>query len=662
MYSVSNDYLTALHSAVQNGYISGTVGGVAFTPDDVLLGSASISNKCADGSDITLGAVNIGVLKITFINKNLLPRGTWEGQEIVIYWNQLISQDPDTYEQVPCGVYIVKEANHSAEGVVITSYDRMSKLDKAVPFTTLSGSIYSIVKLIADDCGVTLGDTRTYIDGLPNGGETFSLYPDNDIKTYRDLLFWTAQTCGTFATFDRGGNLVLRQFGAAPVMTIGADERIKGGSFSDFKTFYTGLSVVDIANGETKYIHDFPDNGLTMNLGSNPFLQYGLVETLNRERHAILGALSDFNYTPFSTSMLGNPIFDLGDVITFTDGIAGTHSTCCVMSFNYIFNRVFNVSGFGKNPATLGAQSKTDKNISGLSRQNQSNETTYISYTNADPLEIRQGFKDNVGDIPANPVKILLATFNITTIRETNVEIDFKMSTWNFKPTINGQSNAFFYLVASFWGVVYELDGEEIGKTLNTSMSPMKEGDVRSNTYWIELFSNLMETQKRVQMTFEDHKTITKLPANSSKTLNIYGYFVDSFTRYDLTIPAPSSIVNGHYNFDAGSINIVVKGQGLAKQPTWDGYLQFADELVKVSIGYMETDDIQESVTVSLITPVIIDGLSDDIQEAEIDGVDIVDIDESLDIQFTRLTFNLVTEDGEYNIVTEDEDYNLITE
>ena len=84
MYSVSNDYLTAIHGAVQSGHISGMIGAVAFTASDVLLGSASISNQCADSTDVKLGAVFVGTLKITFCNRNLVPRGSWEDRKSVV--------------------------------------------------------------------------------------------------------------------------------------------------------------------------------------------------------------------------------------------------------------------------------------------------------------------------------------------------------------------------------------------------------------------------------------------------------------------------------------------------------------------------------------------------------------------------------------------------
>lgn len=663
MYSVSNDYLAAIHNAVQSGHISGLIGAVAFTASDVLLGSASISNQCADSTDVKLGAVYIGTLKITFANRNLVPRGSWEGKTITVYWNQLIDDEsePKVYETIPCGKFIIAEANHAAEGVVITAYDNMSRFDKELQFTTTSGSPYNLAKSFCQTCNVGLGMTKAQIEALPNGTETLSLYPDNDCKTYRDVISWLAMTLGSFATINRSGDLVFRTYDNTPLISFSASERIAGGNFSDFKSYFTQITVQDLAEG-TSYTEKMPDNtGLSMDLGSNPFMQYGLTATKRDIRLAILGSLTGLKYTPFTTSLLGNPAFDLGDCIEFTGGIAGTSVKCCVMSYTYTFNRVFNVSGFGKNPATFGAQSKTDKAVTQNSKSSASNEFQFIKYTNADPFEINQGFKDTVGTIPANPVKELLAELTISTIKETDVEIDFKMSTWDFKPTISEQSSAFFYFIASFWGVVYELDGEEIGKTLDTSMSPVMATNIRSNTYWIELFSNLAGTQKRVQMTFQDHKTILKVPANSTKVLKVYGYFVDSFSRYDLTIPAPSTITNGHYKFDTGSVEIVVKGQGLAKEERWNGLVILSDVIGLHTIAGYGFDNLTESAVATIIDNLVTQ-CTDQMDEEQFNALIPETISEALSIYLTAITFNLVTEGGEYNIVTEDEGYNLVTE
>ena len=50
-------------------------------------------------------------------------------------------------------------------------------------------------------------------------------------------------------------------------------------SFSDFITRYTAVSSTNMKTETAEYYHLDPDDGLTMNLGVNPLLQFGLKET-----------------------------------------------------------------------------------------------------------------------------------------------------------------------------------------------------------------------------------------------------------------------------------------------------------------------------------------------------------------------------------------------
>ena len=50
-------------------------------------------------------------------------------------------------------------------------------------------------------------------------------------------------------------------------------------------------------------------NGLTMNLGVNPLLQFGLEETRRQLCTNILNDLAVVNYVPFDSDTIGNPAF-----------------------------------------------------------------------------------------------------------------------------------------------------------------------------------------------------------------------------------------------------------------------------------------------------------------------------------------------------------------
>ena len=57
------------------------------------------------------------------------------------------------------------------------------------------GNAYAFLALCCKACGVGLAHTQAEIEAMPNGAELLSVYTENDIETYRDVLV----LCGTGA-------------------------------------------------------------------------------------------------------------------------------------------------------------------------------------------------------------------------------------------------------------------------------------------------------------------------------------------------------------------------------------------------------------------------------------------------------------------------------
>ena len=66
MYSVSENYITKMFSRGTRRRLSGTIGSVAFTGDDVVKGSFAVSAKATEKSDTKIGGVYLGQLEMTF--------------------------------------------------------------------------------------------------------------------------------------------------------------------------------------------------------------------------------------------------------------------------------------------------------------------------------------------------------------------------------------------------------------------------------------------------------------------------------------------------------------------------------------------------------------------------------------------------------------------
>lgn len=389
MYEVSAAYIAKLKSAsVKQRRIRGFVDNIPFTENDILAGSFQYSDIAVNSADIKLGGVFVSTLRLTFWKgyTSQFGRGTWRGRTITASVGLLVDQENDTWEDVPLKPYTIDEANHSEIGIDVTAYDAMSKADIPLNFTTTTGTMYSILSMGCSICGITLGMTEAEVEALPNGAYTLGLHPENDCETWRDIISWLAITAGGFACINRSGALEIRTWKSEPDLEIGIDDRFAGGTWSDFETYYTALRAQNV-DGTVSYIAMPQDDGLTMDIGTDPFIQYGTEEAKDAMRQNILQAIQALRYVPFSSTSLIDPALDLGDVISFSQGIANG-ATGCVMRLDFSYSKGATTKGYGKNPSLNGARSKADKAIAAAAGKNKSNELTYYTFTNAEAKTI----------------------------------------------------------------------------------------------------------------------------------------------------------------------------------------------------------------------------------------------------------------------------------
>ena len=460
MYPVSNAYKAAMRNRVQRFKIRGLVGEVPFSEVNILSGSLSITNQCSGSDNIEIGQVYIGELNCTFLNLPI-DRNNWYGKEININFGQCLGGE--NYEYIPLGVFIVNEASYTESGVVVKAYDHMAKLDKSCSSLSTGANPYNLVKTICDECGLTLETSESAFAHFPNGNVTLALYTENDISTYRDAISWIAQTCGCFVTASRTGGIIFRNYGGEPVDTIDDEHRFTGCSFSDFSTRYTGLSIVEIEKQATKYYSVSPDNGLTYNLGSNPYLQNEISHSLSSMRQAVLNKLAQIDYVPFKATCIGNPAYDLGDVLVFTRGIADAEKQSVITKYTWTYGQSYVMEGVGKNPALATGRSKTDKNISGLINQTAGSDLfRCIVLRNGSAVNIGDGEKQSVlfahyllaspSHVRFNFEILLTVTANETSEKLSQVTLDDGVLTLTPAPTQN------FVTVKA----IYKSDGEEI--------------------------------------------------------------------------------------------------------------------------------------------------------------------------------------------------------
>lgn len=542
MYSVSNKYKQDMKEPVARFTLRGTIGNKAFNEENIAGGSFSITNQCVDNDEILLGAAYIGELQATFQFVDI-DRYEWVGKVIAPIHVRIF---PDgTSEEVPLGVFTIAEATWSADGVSVIAYDNMTKLDKVAQFDATTGTAYGILRNICTSCGLELAMTQAQVEALPNGSELIGLWAENDIETFRDMISWLAQTLASIVLVDRQGRIYLKTYGMTVVDEVGEENRFLDATFSDFESKYSGVSVVDIQKKQTRYYGTTEqDIYLTYNLGSNPFMQFGVQSTRDRMARAILDSLAATAYVPFSVTMLGDPAYDLGDVITLSGGMGDDTKHFVIQRFSYNLHNNYTAEGVGKNPDVANAKSKTDKQIAGLLNNTNQNVIQYYFFNNSEEIIIQDGGTRNIVDLRFASLKATTVMFEAEVLLEADTTVT---------------------------GIEYN---DLIGTV----------------TYYI----NSTEVAERHPVeTWVDGEHILHLQYH----LNIGDA---QLTRFVATLTA----AGGEITIPINGVEAVISGQGLVASDSWDGYIDLEDTVSEITLnGISVEDNILDSVSTSTDVP-----------------------------------------------------------
>lgn len=606
MYQVSEAYRTKMLDEVQTHRLIGKLNEtINFSDSDVI--GVSLKNQCSD-KKVSLGSVNIGVLKLTFL-KNLLDRGDYLGKEIDISDGLLINNsDPENpvYEDIPVGVFYIGEAVWTAADMInVTAYDCLSKLDTPISLDQTTGSVYSFCSYIALQTGTTFGMTEQECLLLPNGGEIISPYEENNMETWRDLLSAIATFIGGFAYADRDGSWKLKTFSSDPVLTIPRDRRIRGSKFSDFVSAFDTISFVDIQSETLRVYGDRLK--LTMNLGMNPFLQYGTVGAISRRAENILNAVKNINYTPYDVSGLpGFIALDLADVISFTDDYSESTSLGAVMNLLWTYNKTVRIQCFGENPNLRNAQSKNDKDISGLINNSTKNEISYFNFA-------------NIGELTIGPEEeVSIAELRFTSSQRTTVKI---MHEFIFDMLAD-------LAEAGSYELHYYLDDELLPYKPYERIGGLQGAAAGETELSIckDFFYILNDVEPNIR-----HKWEVKILTHGISETTI-------------------GVDHAH---------ITVEGQRLYGEDYFDGFIEAEDNLTLIPFGYLALRDITETVNVNVGIPNEAIQVTDQITMYSFSSMQIKPMTESVQI-FMEGGFYIATEDGKY--LTTEDDVRMITE
>lgn len=607
MYQISDEYRAKMLDQVQTHRLKGTLNGnISFTDSDVI--GVSYKNQCSD-KKVNVGSVYVGVLKLTFL-QDFLNRGSYDKKTITIsdgMYLGLDENDDPVWEDIPVGTFYIADAVWTAENMIsITAYDCLSLMDKTLEIDTSAGTVYSFCKYIETKTGATFGMTQEECAVLPNGTEMISVYEDNDLETYRDLLSALAQMVGGFAYADKDGTWKLRTFGNTSEVDIPKNRRMSGAKYSDYTTLYDAVSYVEKATGMLRVVGDA--TGIIMKLGANPFLQYGSANAIERRALNIVNAIKQMIYTPYSAGLL--PAFvalDLGDVISFESDYAEETTSGAVMVLAWTYNKSLKVQCYGDNPAIQSAQSKTDKDLSGLMRETVNNEVTYFTYSNVEAITIE----------PEQEVSVAHLAFTSaqTTTVKINHEFIFDMLS---DLALDGSYEIRYYLDEQL--ISYK-PYERVG-----AISQLTSGDLTDVSICRDFFYILKNVEPNNRHTWD---------------VRIISHNIDSMT------------------IDADHARVVIEGQRLYGEEYWGGFLEAKDYLTIIPFGALGFVSMSDSASVDLFTN-LDKSVTETFDLEMLSGLSVLSMSDNVTV--TKIGgFYFATEDGNY-ITMENTDNAIITE
>ena len=577
MYPVSDKFMEAVQKNTRTFYWTGSITTKTnqtyeFGNDDIVKGSGYINRQCCGNTEIELGTVYAAEMGISLYLD--IDRYTLEEAEIRLSFH-LVYED-ETEEEVPMGVFYVAEANRCIKTLELKAYDGMLNLDKNFSKGLSSAYPYEFLSLLSKACHIELAQTKEEIEAMPNGTELLGIYQDNDIESWRDFLYYLAQTLGCFAIIDRFGRLNLSAYGNTAVMAVDIRHRFSS-SFSDFVTRYTAVSSTNKRTEKAEYYAKSPDDGLTMNLGVNPLLQFGLEETRKRIINAILDVITSVEYVPFDSDTIGNPALDLGDVLRFTGGHADETKQSAITSIYTKINGKQTVKCVGKNPRLAAAKSKNDKNITGLI--NSIGETKLSIYTFANALAL---------DVGAEKLSIINMEF--ASGDETNAEFHAQAI---LQVESNPDTRTLTAETTIDLGTTTDDNGTTVEnkKVISFPLSWEEDGKTELSVFYVLDGHEVEEFHPKESWLSGKHLLTLYYP--------IMGLTANQLHTFEVLI----SMKNGAGHIEAQNIMATITGQGLGVQERWDGKITVEETMKKLLLSSMPTYTLQDVVMVHFLSP-----------------------------------------------------------
>ena len=306
------------------------------TDDDLVASSVKITKKSVSGASFDIGECYVDSTTFT-INKNINNYKSLTGAKVTIRI-KVNNTELNLSESVLLGTFRILQDGIKRTNTLlqVTADSYISKFDKSRKRATFTGDLYDLITDSCSKCKVTFGMSESAFRALsPNVAKTYEIKKDSSLKTHRDVIMYVAQLIGGFATTTPSGELIFKNYTSMNDICNVNDNVIVNYSIGDEVYNLSGLGMSVKENDVYLYREgEDDDSPYFLNLDSNPIIENCTDEEITEIVGNIWGKLIELNLNNFSFEFNGNPLIEVGDIISIPERSLETYVASCEWTYH----------------------------------------------------------------------------------------------------------------------------------------------------------------------------------------------------------------------------------------------------------------------------------------------------------------------------------------
>ena len=306
------------------------------TDDDLVASSVKITKKSVSGASFDIGECYVDSATFT-INKNINNYKSLTGAKVTIRI-KVNNTDLNLSENVLLGTFRILQDGIKRTNTLlqVTADSYISKFDKSRKRATFTGDLYDLVIDSCNKCKVTFGMTENEFRALSsNVAKTYEIKKDSSLKTHRDVIMYVAQLIGGFATTTTSGALIFKNYTSNNDVCNVNDNVIVNYSIGDEVYNLSGLGMSVKENDVYLYREgEDDDSPYFLNLDTNPIMENCTDAEITSIVDNIWSRLIDLNLNNFSFEFNGNPLIEVGDIISIPERSLETYVASCEWTYH----------------------------------------------------------------------------------------------------------------------------------------------------------------------------------------------------------------------------------------------------------------------------------------------------------------------------------------